>query len=76
MKLFICAFIYMKELLFGVLNSKKKYLFVFSKFRLLLWSLFNLQCTVHTNVKIKPLPHIFLSGTCSGVQEYRDMYMY
>ena len=51
---------------------------VFFKFRLLLWSLFNLQ--MYTHVYIQTIPQVFyleqLSAVVFGKQECRDMYIY
>ena len=57
-------------------------LHVFFKFRLLLWSFFNLQmyAVLRTHVKFKPFPILFyleqLSAVVFGKQEFRDMYIY
>ena len=52
---------------------------VFFKFRLLLWSLFNLQMYTHMYT-VKPFPMYFfleqLSAVVFGKQECRDMYIY
>ena len=51
----------------------------FFKFRLLLWSLFNLQMYTHM-YKFKPFSILFyleqLSAVVFGKQECRDMYIY